>query len=536
MNDKLIALKEIHDNPYQGRVQYDDIEALGRSIAVNGLEQTPKARMNGKGCELKFGHRRKRAFDWLALNWKTESLPERYDGYSMMPLELGDFSDREMFDAVVIENTHRDDLKPTEEARLMVEYQQTFPEATSKDIGLVFNKSDATVRGMIRLLELPAEAQKSLDEGRITQGTARSLLSMQKIASADAVAATIKEIEENDIDSPEYVIDSNIDQLENSVNLWNERSHDSKPRSGRHGWLLSMKNFPNNLLPVLDEQATAGMTEEQIEHLTTPPSCNVCPFYTKVRGSHYCGMRNCHERKTAAWSAYLLEQASKQLDIPIWSEADGVYRALDSYSDTALFNKKHKDLRLIAKRQVSGYHWQNWEGINDDVFLAVATGEALSKLKSSSTSKGGKKTEKEKAEARALRLYRQLRKEAMWEYCGTAQKHFDGIPLSVLEIIEEHSGYVGVDDRIPKEYEVDEKAKTDAKMDFKRREIVWNLIYDLSSYYSREPLAEQLEAFADRMAISAPKALIKKVQAWDAEIEAAAKVVSTATPARKGKK
>ena len=58
MNEQLIALEQIKPNPYQGREEYGDIEPLARSIATDGLQEIPKARKNGKGYELKFGHRR----------------------------------------------------------------------------------------------------------------------------------------------------------------------------------------------------------------------------------------------------------------------------------------------------------------------------------------------------------------------------------------------------------------------------------------------------------------------------------------------
>jgi ParB-like chromosome segregation protein Spo0J len=44
MEQKLVKLELIKDNPYQGRQVYDDIDLLGRSIATDGLQETPKAR------------------------------------------------------------------------------------------------------------------------------------------------------------------------------------------------------------------------------------------------------------------------------------------------------------------------------------------------------------------------------------------------------------------------------------------------------------------------------------------------------------
>lgn len=41
---------------------------------------------------------------------KKEGLTDRYNGYTAMPLEVEEITDDEMFDGVVIENVHRDDL------------------------------------------------------------------------------------------------------------------------------------------------------------------------------------------------------------------------------------------------------------------------------------------------------------------------------------------------------------------------------------------------------------------------------------------
>lgn len=135
MPEQLIQLEIIDDNPYQDRGSYEDISELGRTIAVNGLEQKPKARLVGKRYQLKFGHRRKRAFEWLRDHYETEGLPNRYSGYSVMPLDVEDITDKEMFDGVVIENVHRDDLKVTEKARLLRRYKEVNPEATSEQNG-----------------------------------------------------------------------------------------------------------------------------------------------------------------------------------------------------------------------------------------------------------------------------------------------------------------------------------------------------------------------------------------------------------------
>ncbi len=536
--EQLINLNFIDDNPNQDRSSYDDIAELGRSIALAGLQQQPKARQVGKRYQLKFGHRRKRAFEWLRDNWKTEGLTDRYNGYTAMPLDVEAITDDEMFDGVLIENAHRDDLKVTERARLLRRYKEAHPNATSEQIGLVFNMNAATVRGMDIFLDLPEEGQALLDKGIISQSAARLLHSMMKIASKKEVIETIKLIEkEKGITQPEEVIDLQINHLKNTVDMWNDGQHGGKPRSGYRGWLLDMKNFPNKLLPAMTVEQI-GAYEAQLDHLLNPPACTACPFYTKVRGSHYCGIKICHQRKQVAWELSMVEQASNSSKIAIYTEADGTYRALNTYSDKAMFDKRHKDLRLIAKSKVGGYPYQSFKGINDDYAIVVATGEELlGKLARSSGStggvRGGKKTEKEKAEMRAMKVYRIKRLELMWEYTAAAEKIFESVPMDVLKKLNDWKNIM-IDDRIPAEYDHPQTGTAAQQLSFQRRELVWRMIMNKLSFYERKGMVDALDKFAAVTGVKAPKTLIKRAEEWDAEIKAAASV-STATVKGKSK-
>lgn len=534
--EQLINLNFIDDNPNQDRSSYDDIAELGRSIALAGLQQQPKARLVGNRYQLKFGHRRKRAFEWLRDNWKTEGLTDRYNGYTAMPLDVEAITDDEMFDGVLIENAHRDDLKVTERARLLRRYKEVHPEATSEKIGLVFNMNAATVRGMDIFLDLPEEAQAALDNGTISQGAARLLHSMMKITTTAKVIETVKNIEkEKGITLPEAVIDSAIDRLPNTVDMWS--SHQSgKPRSGYYGWLLDMKNFPNRLLPAMTVEQV-GAYEAQIDHLTNPPACTACPFYTKVRGSHYCGMDVCYKRKMVAWEFYAVEQASKNTKIPVYTEEDGTFRAL-GYSDGNLFEKRHKGLRLIRKSIVDRYAHQHFKGFDSDLVLVVATGEELLAkiVRSTGTSgsaRGGKKTEKEKAEMRAMKVYRIKRLELMWEYTAAAEKIFESVPMDVLKKLNDWKNIM-IDDRIPAEYDHPQTGTAAQQLSFQRRELVWRMIMNKLSFYERKGMVDALDKFAAVTGVKAPKTLIKRAEEWDAEIKAAASV-STATVKGKSK-
>lgn len=518
MTEERVNIQLIDDNPFQDRGVYEGIDDLGRTIANNGLQQIPKARKIGARFQLEFGHRRKRAFLWLHDNWQAEGLPDRYDGYSVMPLQVEVITDDQMFDGVVIENVHRDDLRVTEKARLLRRYKEVHPTATSKQIGLVFNMNDATVRGMDIFLDLPDAVQRKLDDGTITMGTARLFHSMQRIATEESILATLKQVEKESGNSlPEEVIERALDRMNNVVEMWNDNQRDGKPKSGYHGWPLDMKNLPSRLLPRMDEQ-TAGIYEAKIEHLVNPPACTACPFYAKVRGSHYCGLKICHQRKGMAWEDYSVELANKHTKIAIYTETDGAYRAL-GYNDNKLFEKRHKDLRLMPARRLM-HTYQNIKGLDDDLVVVVATGAALEKIASTSHSVGrGKKTEKEKSEMRALKIYRVKRKELLWEFTACAKTIFEKLPPPVLEWVISRK-YLGVDQQPP----VEKPKRTEAQVfdDYQRRLLVWLMIEDCSSSYRREPLVDVLSGlveFVGEWKIKIPASLSKMAEEMDAEID-----------------
>jgi ParB-like chromosome segregation protein Spo0J len=78
--EKMIDIALVRDNPYQGRMEYKGIEELGRSIAAEDIQEKPKARKVKGGYELKFGHRRLRAFLWLKDNFIALGLTDRGNG------------------------------------------------------------------------------------------------------------------------------------------------------------------------------------------------------------------------------------------------------------------------------------------------------------------------------------------------------------------------------------------------------------------------------------------------------------------------
>lgn len=426
MNTQTILLKQIKDNPYQKRTDYADVEALAISIATHGLEQTPRARpMNGH-YELKFGHRRLRAFQWLQANWKAQGLTDRYAGYSAMPLDVEELTDRQMFEGVVVENEQRKDTTPIEKARAIRQYLEEF-KATSREAGALFGMADATVRGMVRLLDLPGTVQTQIATGEITQNAARKLLTLARIDESLVLEAAEDIAAGEDADD---VVETHLRGNENTVEMW-VSYRQGKARGGYGLWDLDLapEKFPVEQLPplggaalakvlgmefkgtnkqVIEEwialigehpdqvpaylgdpaNATDVVLIERIGHLLAPPACTACPFHVVADGSHYCGFKLCHERKRDAWVASELPRIAKKMKLKVYDPArdgkDFLPLNESKYQDEhkrhdKLVQDGHADLRLQPNK--SNYEAHAWTNSHHVRVILTGKGAVAAKEK-----------------------------------------------------------------------------------------------------------------------------------------------------------
>lgn len=170
-----VPLDAVDVNPRQPRARFDDqaIEDLAASIRDRGVLQPILLRTSAPGrFELIAGERRLRA--------------SRIAGLDRIPALVKEANDSESLVLAIVENVLRADLTALEEARayqaLMAEFLLTQDEV-AKRVG----KSRPAITNTLRLLQLPAEAQRDLEEGRITAGHARALLA----APSEAARATL---------------------------------------------------------------------------------------------------------------------------------------------------------------------------------------------------------------------------------------------------------------------------------------------------------------------------------------------------------
>jgi ParB/RepB/Spo0J family partition protein len=353
----LVPLKQIKANPFNARTSEsaEKVAEITASIKANGMLETPSARkvgsaLGGEEYQLVFGHTRLHAYQQLA----TED-PKKWG--EMPVVVVGALTDRQMFELGVSENVKRQDLNTIEVARALQTYMDKF-KATSKEAGALFGLEGSTVRGKVRLLELQPEIQQQLASGEMPESTGRQLVALKRL-DKEQNAQAVESILEGEV--PGEVIKQALLET-NAVHMhgsWDE----GEPLGGDDLWPLDVKmsEFPVDRLPKLTpaqkKLADSPKTKEQFDVLSNPPSCTTCPFYTRVHGDHYCGLPDCHARKTVAWRLRLLDETAKKLKIKVLDpKVDKDPLGLQYYDGghKSLFAKRDADLRLMLGRSMYG--------------------------------------------------------------------------------------------------------------------------------------------------------------------------------------
>lgn len=175
-----ISIKDIHTNPYQPRKTFKDdkIEELAASIKEHGVFQPILVRKSSvSGYELVAGERRLRA----------SKLAKK----KTIPAIVAEFDDRQMMEISLLENIQREDLSPIEEAEAyekLIEKLDYTQEELSNRIG----KSRVYVTNTLRLLKLPSEIRKMVNEEKLSPGHARCLIGLEENKAIELSEMAVK--------------------------------------------------------------------------------------------------------------------------------------------------------------------------------------------------------------------------------------------------------------------------------------------------------------------------------------------------------
>jgi ParB family transcriptional regulator, chromosome partitioning protein len=174
-----VPVGAITPNPRQPRQVFDEdlLTELADSIRVVGLLQPVVVRKIGPGSyEIVMGERR----------WRACQLA----GLEFVPAIVRETSDTDLLRDALIENLHREQLNPLEEAAA---YQQLLDDfsATHDELARRVGRSRPHISNTIRLLNLPAAVQKRVAAGVLSAGHARALLSVDDPATQEHLAHRI---------------------------------------------------------------------------------------------------------------------------------------------------------------------------------------------------------------------------------------------------------------------------------------------------------------------------------------------------------
>jgi ParB family chromosome partitioning protein len=159
----LLGVHEIDDNPFQPRRDFSEpeIASLAESLKEHDMLQPVLVRRVGQRWQLISGERRLRA----AIK----------AGWTQLPARVRQADDRLVAELAIVENLQRKDLNAIEKALSFRRYIEQH-QCTQEDLGRRLKIDRSTIANLMRLLELPGQLQKEIQEGSISAGHARALL------------------------------------------------------------------------------------------------------------------------------------------------------------------------------------------------------------------------------------------------------------------------------------------------------------------------------------------------------------------------
>jgi ParB family transcriptional regulator, chromosome partitioning protein len=171
-----VEVNQVRPNPNQPRRHFDEesLASLAMSVGELGILQPLLVRQLDEGSyEVIAGERRLRA--------------AQRAGLPTVPVLVREADDLASLEQAVVENLHRQDLNPLEEAAA---YQQLIEDfsLTHDALAARVGRSRVTITNMLRLFQLPPSIQKMVGEGALTAGHARALLGTPDRAFQEALA------------------------------------------------------------------------------------------------------------------------------------------------------------------------------------------------------------------------------------------------------------------------------------------------------------------------------------------------------------
>lgn len=161
-----IPVEQIQPNPQQPRDVFEPeaFQELVHSVKEFGVLQPIVVRPTGDGFQLIMGERRWRA--------------SKEAGIAEIPAIIRETSDENLLRDALLENLHRSDLNPLEEAAAYKQLLEDFG-ITQEQLADKLGRSRPQITNTLRLMKLPVMVQEKLVSGVLSSGHARALLSIE---------------------------------------------------------------------------------------------------------------------------------------------------------------------------------------------------------------------------------------------------------------------------------------------------------------------------------------------------------------------
>ncbi len=240
----MIPSSEIEVNPFQPRKEFDEeaLKELAESLKTYGLIQPITVRrLNDHSYQLISGERRLRA--------------SKMAGLKEVPAYIRLADDQEMIEMALVENIQRENLNAIEVA---ITYERLIEECnlTHESLAERVGKKRSTVSNSLRLLKLPPNIQKSLKEGNISMGHARSLVGLEDDVALQNII--FKEVINKEL---------SVRATENLIKSYREPS--AKP-SARPALSNDHQNVENNLKNYLGAKVTLKVKSNDSGQINIP--------------------------------------------------------------------------------------------------------------------------------------------------------------------------------------------------------------------------------------------------------------------------
>ncbi len=251
-----LRTSELEPNRDQPRKNFstETIAALADSIREHGILQPILVRpMDSGGYQIVAGERRWRAARMLGLD--------------EVPVNIKELSDMETMQIAIIENLQRENLNPIEEGKGYQELIENYG-MTQEQVGKLVGKSRSAIANAVRILSLPEKIIKLLENGDLSAGHAKALLTFDddeiKIAVANRAAnggMTVRQLErmlQTSVENQQKKKDEKIDNyfVEMEISLNERLGRRVKVDYGRNKGALILEFYNKEDLAALAEKLT----------------------------------------------------------------------------------------------------------------------------------------------------------------------------------------------------------------------------------------------------------------------------------------